>query len=96
MIIGTSWTFQAVLSEIAAEVLQQGGTTKFAVLTGWQPAPNLVVANTKMWQAKYLIGYLAGLMTKTGKMCYVASIKTDDGGVASGVVASAIGFRDGV
>eukprot|EP01127_Copromyxa_protea_P014637 TRINITY_DN411_c0_g1_i4.p1 TRINITY_DN411_c0_g1~~TRINITY_DN411_c0_g1_i4.p1 ORF type:complete len:592 (+),score=97.65 TRINITY_DN411_c0_g1_i4:394-2169(+) len=93
VIIGTSWEYQTPMTRIAAEALAANKTTKFAVLTGWEPAPNLMVTFSKLYQVKYLLGYLAGLMSKTGHQCYIGAVR-DDPSLMAGAIAQAIGFAD--
>eukprot|EP01127_Copromyxa_protea_P009748 TRINITY_DN2316_c0_g1_i4.p1 TRINITY_DN2316_c0_g1~~TRINITY_DN2316_c0_g1_i4.p1 ORF type:complete len:574 (+),score=54.70 TRINITY_DN2316_c0_g1_i4:62-1783(+) len=93
VVIGTSWEYQTTITRIAAETLKEGKNTKFAVLTGWETGPNLMVTVSKLYQVKYLLGYLGGLMSKSGKQCYIGAVR-DDPSLMAGAIAQAIGFAD--
>jgi len=93
LVIGTSWEYQEPMIVLAKEAEEDGKKTKFAVLTGWETSSNLMIANIYIHQVKYLLGYLSGLMSKTGRMCYIAATP-DDAGLIASMMAQALGFRD--
>ena len=46
---------------------------KFEHATGWKTADNVSNYGLKLYQFRHVQGVIAGLMTKTNKICYVAS-----------------------
>jgi len=46
---------------------------KFEHATGYKTAPNAANYGLKLYQARHIQGLIAGMMTKTNKICYVAS-----------------------
>jgi basic membrane protein A len=46
---------------------------EFYHATGFKNAPNVTIYNTRMYEPAYLAGMIAGHMTKTGKLGFVAS-----------------------
>ena len=46
---------------------------KFEHATGWKTADNVSNYGLKLYQSRHVQGVIAGLMTKTNKICYVAS-----------------------
>ena len=68
LIFTTSFGFMDSTVKVAA------GTPKVAFYhcSGYKTAPNLSVYNTRIYEAVYLAGVIAGKMSKTGKLGYVA------------------------
>ena len=46
---------------------------KFEHATGYKTSPNAANYGLKLYQARHIQGLIAGMMTKTNKICYVAS-----------------------
>ena len=46
---------------------------KFEHATGYKQAPNMSSYGLRLYQARHVQGIIAGMMTKTNKICYVAS-----------------------
>jgi basic membrane protein A and related proteins len=46
---------------------------KFEHATGYKQAPNMSSYGLRLYQARHVQGVIAGLMTKTNKICYVAA-----------------------
>lgn len=51
--------------------------TKFAIVDGQVEAPNVRMLKFKEEEGSFLVGYLAGLMTKTGKVGFVGGMELD-------------------
>ena len=47
---------------------------KFEHATGYQTAPNLTVYDSRFYEGRAVIGHIAGRMTKTNKIGYIASV----------------------
>jgi simple sugar transport system substrate-binding protein len=55
------------------KVAQQFPAVKFEHATGYQTAPNLAVYNARFYEGRAVCGTIAGNLTKTGVLGYVAS-----------------------
>ena len=71
---GNKLIFTTSFGFMDSTVKMAGSTPKVAFYhcSGYKTAPNLSVYNTRMYQAVYLSGVIAGHMSKSGKLGYVA------------------------
>jgi basic membrane protein A len=68
LIIGHGFEFQVPAQEVAPNY----PNVNFLVIGGWNNSlPNLAIADVRTDQTGYVLGYLAGTMTKTDKIGYV-------------------------
>jgi len=68
LIFTTSFGFMDSTARVAANTPK----VNFYHCSGFKTAPNLSVYNTRIYEAVYLAGVIAGTMSKTGKLGYVA------------------------
>ncbi len=59
--------------EPVLNVAKKFPNVKFEHATGYKTAPNAANYGLKLYQARHIQGLIAGMMTKTNKICYVAS-----------------------
>lgn len=69
LIFGTSFGYMETMLKVA-KVFPK---TKFEHSTGYKTAPNLVTYQARFYEGAYLLGVLAGSMTHTNTLGYVAS-----------------------
>jgi basic membrane protein A and related proteins len=69
LIFATSFGFM----NSAVRVAKQFPKVKFEHATGYQTGPNLAVYNARFYEGRAVIGTIAGLMTKSGVIGYIAS-----------------------
>src|SRR5260370_34445260 len=69
LIIAASFGYQDSTVKLAAEYPK----VKFLQAWGFKPAINLGTYSSKMYEAWYVMGIVAGKMTKTGKLGFVAA-----------------------
>src|SRR5450631_3752674 len=69
LIFGTSFGYMEPMLKVAKLFPK----TKFEHGTGYKVAPNLVTYQARFYEGAYLLGILAGRMTKTNTLGYVAS-----------------------
>ena len=69
IIFATSFGYMDPMMNVAKEF----PNTKFEHATGYKTAPNMANYGLKLYQARHVQGVIAGMMTKTNKICYVAS-----------------------
>ena len=70
MVFTTSFGFMNATVKVA----QQFPDVKFEHATGYQTAPNLAVYNARFYEGRAVCGTIAGNLTKTGILGYVASV----------------------
>ncbi|PWR23953.1 BMP family ABC transporter substrate-binding protein [Zavarzinia compransoris] len=63
----------------------------FEHATGFKTAPNVSVYNSRFYEGRAVVGHLAGSLTKTGKIGYIASVPIPE--VVMGINATAIWAR---
>lgn len=86
IIIAHGAQYQSVLREIAADFPK----TTFAYGTGFQTAPNIFAYDPQAQEGAYLLGMLAGYMTKTGIVGVVGPVEAGD------AIKYNYGFEQGV
>jgi basic membrane lipoprotein Med (substrate-binding protein (PBP1-ABC) superfamily) len=68
LIIGHGFEFQVPVQEVAP----QYPNVNFLIVAGWNNSlPNTAIADVRTDQTGYVLGYLAGSMTKTDKIGYI-------------------------
>ena len=68
LIIGHGFEFQVPIQEVAP----QYPNVNFLIVAGWNNSlPNTAIADVRTDQTGYVLGYLAGSMTKTDKIGYI-------------------------
>ena len=77
--------------EPAMKVARDFPNVKFEVLTGLKRAPNVATANTRYYEGRYLSGIVAGRMTKSNMIGYVAGFPIPE--VLQGINAFTLGLR---
>lgn len=65
--------------------------TKFEWATGNKTAPNVSIYNAKFHEGRYVVGVVAGMMTKSNKLAYIGSFPIPE--VRMGINAFAAGAR---
>lgn len=70
LIFGTSFDYMNYMVRVAAKYPD----VKFENCTGYKQAPNLAVYDIRYYQGRYIQGVIAGHISKTGKVGYVASV----------------------
>jgi simple sugar transport system substrate-binding protein len=73
------------------KVAKQFPDVKFVHLTGYKTAPNVATANARFYEGRYLSGVLAGKMSKTNVVGYVAAFPIPE--VMQGINAFTRGIR---
>ncbi len=73
------------------KVAKQFPNVKFAHATGYKSGPNFANYNARFYEGRYLTGVIAGKMTKTNILGYVAAFPIPE--VLQGVNAFALGAR---
>ena len=69
IIFATSFGYMDAMLAVAKEF----PNVKFEHATGYKTAPNMANYGLKLYQARHVQGVIAGMMTKTNKICYVAA-----------------------
>ena len=87
IIFTTSFGYMDPTLKIAAEFPE----TKFDHITGYKRAPNMATGNIRFYEGRYVQGVVAGLMTKSNKIGYIASFPIPE--VIQGINAFGLGLR---
>ena len=87
LIIATSFGFMNPGLKVAKEF----PNVKFEHATGYKTAPNFNYFNARFYQARYLAGKLAGSLTKTNQLGYVAAVPIPE--VLQGINAYTLGAQ---
>lgn len=87
LIIATSFGFMNPGLKVAKEF----PNVKFEHATGYKTAPNFNYFNARFYQARYLAGKLAGSLTKTNQLGYVAAVPIPE--VLQGLNAYTLGAQ---
>src|SRR5210317_800386 len=69
IIFATSFGYMQSMAKVAKEF----PNVKFEHATGYKQAENMATYGLRLYQARHVQGVIAGLMTKTNKICYVAA-----------------------
>lgn len=72
-------------------VAKRFSKVRFEHATGYQTAANLAVYNARFYEGRAIIGTIAGMMTKTGKLSYIASFPIPE--VVMGINAYTLAAR---
>jgi simple sugar transport system substrate-binding protein len=88
LIFATSFGYGAAVHKVAKEF----PGVKFEHITGYQSAPNVGFANARYYEGRYLAGMLAGGMSKSNVIGYVAGFPIPE--VLQGINAFARGARE--
>jgi simple sugar transport system substrate-binding protein len=88
LIFATSFGYLESALRVAAEHPE----VKFEHAGGYKGAPNLGTYNGRFYEGRYLAGYLAGRLSKTGVAGYVAGFPLPE--VIQGVNAFTLGMRE--
>ena len=73
------------------KVAKEFPTVKFEHITGYKRSPNVATGNIRFYEGRYVQGVVAGLMTKSNKIGYLASFPIPE--VIQGINAFGIGLR---
>ena len=87
LIFATSFSFMNPALKVAKEYPD----VKFENATGYKTAANFSYYNARFYQARYLAGKLAGAMSKSGKLGYVAAMPIPE--VLQGINAFTLGAQ---
>ena len=87
IIFTTSFGYMDPTLKIAAEFPE----IKFDHITGYKRAPNMATGNIRFYEGRYVQGVVAGLMTKSNKIGYIASFPIPE--VIQGINAFGLGLR---
>ncbi|MGE5713568.1 MAG: BMP family ABC transporter substrate-binding protein [Betaproteobacteria bacterium] len=87
LIFTTSFGFMNPTIKVAEEF----PNTKFEHATGYKTAPNVNTYNARFYEGRYLAGMVAGKMSKTGTLGYVAAFPIPE--VLQGINAFTLGAR---
>jgi basic membrane protein A len=91
IVIATSIGYMDVCEKLAAEF----PGVVFAHATGYKyNKNNFTCFMTRLYQARYLSGLVAGMKTRTGKIGFVAAMGKDNSEVSSAINAFAIGVEE--
>ncbi len=88
LIVATSFGYLEPALRVAAEFPQ----VKFEHAGGYKSAPNLATYNARYYEARWLAGWLAGKVSKSGITGYVAGFAVPE--VVQGINAFALGLRE--
>jgi len=77
--------------EQTLRVAKQFPKVKFEHATGYKTAPNMSAYNSRFYEGRAIVGHIAGKLSKTGKIGYVASVPIPE--VVMGINATAIAAR---
>ena len=87
IIFTTSFGYMDPTLKVAKEFPE----VKFDHITGYKRAPNMATGNIRFYEGRYVQGVVAGLMTKSNKIGYIASFPIPE--VIQGINAFALGLR---
>lgn len=87
IIIANSFEFGTIEYELA----NKNPDVKFFYTSGDKPATNLTTFFGRIYQMRYLCGLIAGKMTKTGEIGYIASFNIPE--IVRGIDAFALGVK---
>ena len=87
IIFTTSFGYMDPTLKIAAEFPE----IRFDHITGYKRAPNMATGNIRFYEGRYVQGVVAGLMTKSNKIGYIASFPIPE--VIQGINAFGLGLR---
>jgi simple sugar transport system substrate-binding protein len=87
IIFTTSFGFMNPTVKVAAKFPD----VKFEHATGFKKADNLAIYNTRFYQGRYIAGQIAGKMTKTNTIGYIASFPIPE--VVMGINATYLGAK---
>ena len=73
------------------KVAKEFPNVKFEHVTGYKRSPNVATGNIRFYEGRYVQGVVAGLMTKSNKIGYLASFPIPE--VIQGINAFGIGLR---
>jgi basic membrane protein A len=73
------------------KVAKEFPDVKFEHITGYKRSPNVATGNIRFYEGRYVQGVVAGLMTKSNKIGYLASFPIPE--VIQGINAFGIGLR---
>ncbi|MDA7561813.1 BMP family ABC transporter substrate-binding protein [Alphaproteobacteria bacterium] len=73
------------------KVAKEFPNVKFEHITGYKRSPNVATGNVRFYEGRYVQGVVAGLMTKSNKIGYLASFPIPE--VIQGINAFGIGLR---
>ncbi len=73
------------------KVAKEFPDTKFDHITGYKRAPNMATGNIRFYEGRYVQGVVAGLITKSNKIGYIASFPIPE--VIQGINAFGLGLR---
>ena len=77
--------------EPTLKVAKEFPNVKFEHITGYKRSKNVATGNIRFYEGRYVQGVVAGLMTKTNKVGYIASFPISE--VVMGINAFAKGLR---
>ena len=87
IIFTTSFGYMDPTLKVAKEFPE----VKFDHITGYKRAPNMATGNIRFYEGRYVQGLVAGLMTKSNKIGYIASFPIPE--VIQGINAFGLGLR---
>ncbi len=87
MIFTTSFGYMDPTLKVAKEFPD----VKFVHLTGYKRSPNMATGNIRFYEGRYVQGVVAGKMTKSDRIGYIASFPIPE--VIQGINAFALGMR---
>ncbi len=87
LIFTTSFGYMEPTLKVAAKFPD----VKFEHATGYKTAPNVATYNSRFYEGRYIIGQIAGKMSKTGVAGYIASFPIPE--VVGGINAFLLGAR---
>ena len=73
------------------KVAQEFPDIKFEHITGYKRGPNMATGNIRFYEGRYVQGVVAGMMTKSNKIGYIASFPIPE--VIQGINAFGLGLR---
>ena len=73
------------------KVAKEFPDTRFDHITGYKRAPNMATGNIRFYEGRYVQGVVAGMMTKSNKIGYIASFPIPE--VIQGINAFGLGLR---
>ena len=87
IIFTTSFGYMDPTLKVAKEFPE----VKFDHITGYKRAPNMATGNIRFYEGRYVQGVVAGLMTKSNKIGYIASFPIPE--VIQGINSFGLGLR---
>ena len=87
IIFTTSFGYMDPTLKVAKEFPE----VKFDHITGYKRAPNMATGNIRFYEGRYVQGVVAGLITKSNKIGYIASFPIPE--VIQGINAFGLGLR---